>query len=676
VGDPPFAGSTAQAVLGKIIAGKRVSATEERASVPANVDGAIRKALEKLPADRFASAQDFVRALGDEHFRYGELATAGAGGAAAGPWNRLTMVTTALAALFAAAFGWARLRPESPGPVTVFSIRIPEDQFFDPTRGDFDLSSDVFVYRGVDDDGQSQLFARRLSGREATPIRETRNGWGPAISPNGEEVAFYVGSSIFVVSLQGGGLRTITEAASLFGTDVGWSPGGAWIYYTDSSEGLSRVPAGGGGAPQMVTEVDTAAGESRHVAVHVLPGGKAALYTAYSGAVGTIRTVDLETFGVKDLDAGQAGQHARYSAGYLLFQDEDYALWARPFDVERLEFTSEPMLLADGLLRGLYATSFAVSTDRLVYRTGAGQFVTPYWRERDGTANVIDPEWSFLGDLAYSNPVLSPDGTQLAISLVGDQGGYDIWVKQLDTGPRTPVTTDGAQNIRPIWSIDGQFLTFVSDRGSPADLWTKRADGGGPATLVLNRPAANIAEAVYSPDEEVLFFREGSNTAADIYAKRLPDGEVVAVLVTDALERTIDLSPDGRWLAYVSNRSNQEQVYVRSSSPDADSETGTQVSVNGGVEPIFAHNGRELFYRTLDDQLVAIQFTEDPTFTVSGRDTLFSMAGYLTSNGRPVYDVSPNDSSFVMLRIIDQAADTELIVWDNWAEALRERVPN
>ena len=114
VGEPPYPGATAQAVLGKIIAGKPVSATEQRPSIPAHVDAAVRKALEKLPADRFTSAQDLMRALGDEHFRYGELATVDAGGAAAGPWNRLSMAFAALASLFAVAFGWSLLRPSPP----------------------------------------------------------------------------------------------------------------------------------------------------------------------------------------------------------------------------------------------------------------------------------------------------------------------------------------------------------------------------------------------------------------------------------------------------------------------------------------------------------------------------------------------------------------------------------
>ena len=135
VGEPPYPGTTAQAVLGKIIAGKPVSVMEERPSVPENVDAAVRCALEKLPADRFTSAQDFVRALGDEHFRYGELAMAGAG-VGVGLWKRLTIATTATTLVFGLTLAWSLLRPDPPTPMTRVSVRVPEDQLIDPLRGD------------------------------------------------------------------------------------------------------------------------------------------------------------------------------------------------------------------------------------------------------------------------------------------------------------------------------------------------------------------------------------------------------------------------------------------------------------------------------------------------------------------------------------------------------------
>ena len=312
-GDPPYMGSTAQAVLGQIISGKPVSATEHRPSVPANVDAALRKALEKLPADRFASAQDFVRALGDEHFRYGELVAGVAGDFVPSIRKRLTIAFAALAALFAVAFGLLLLSPSPspPRPVTRVSVLIPEDQSFDPLRGNFDLSGDgsLMVYRGVGDEGQPQLWARRWDALNATPIRDTDNAQGPAISPDGQEVAFMVGGSvgesvIRIVPLQGGVSRTLTEQAYTIGSArPRWSPDSAWIFFTDASGGLSRLPSGGG-TPEIVTEVDTAAGDGTHWFLDVLPGGSAVYTVSGPGNVPRIQAVDVNTGEVKDLTTG------------------------------------------------------------------------------------------------------------------------------------------------------------------------------------------------------------------------------------------------------------------------------------------------------------------------------------------------------------------------------------
>ena len=688
VGEPPYPGATAQAVLGKIIAGKPVSATEQRPSIPANVDSAVRKALEKLPADRFASAQDFVRALGDEHFRYGELATAGAGGAA-GPWNRLSVGlagVAAFAAVFALSFAWLLLRPEPadpPRPVTRVSVNIPEDQFFNSVRGDLDLSADgsLLVYLGVGDAGTSQLWARRLDALDATPIRDTEGALRPAISPDGQEVAFTVGGSIRVVPLQGGVSRTLTDLTGQGGGLPRWSPDGAWIYFRGTSAGLSRLPSGGGAA-EIITEVDTAAGDAAHLYVDVLPGNHAVYTVRGPEKDPRIQTVDIETGEIKDLTTGR---YPRYSnTGYLLFQDAtETTLLAAPFDVERLELTGAPLPLADELLPvgstalGLNPGNFAISqTGRLVYRIGGstGVFVNPVWVERDGLAREIHSGWRVQGDVTFSSLALSPDGTRLAISIPGPEGASDLWVKQLDTGPMPRLTFEGTENIRPTWSLDGQSLTFVSNRAGQEGLWTKRADGSGTAELVLDREV-EIWEGLYSSDGTWLVFRDGPTLAADIYAIRPGvDSVAVPLEVTEFQERSISLSPNDRWLAYVSNNTGRDEVYVR---PFPDAGSGlVQVSTDGGREPVWAHSGRELFYRNGANEMVAVQFTEAPTFATVREDMLFPMDDYLTSNGRPQYDVSPDDQRFVMLRIDAEFGYTELILVENWFEELRQRMGN
>ncbi len=682
VGEAPYLGNTAQAVLGKIIAGKPVSATEQRASVPANVDAALRCALEKLPADRFTSAQEFAQALGNEHYRYGESGV-GAGGPVSA-WNRLSLGLAAVAAVYTLGFGWALFGPEAPAPplpVTRVSVSIPEDQFFHPSRGDIELSDDgsLLIYRGVGGQGQPQLWLRRWDALDATPIRDTDQATYPELSPDGLEVALIAGTSVRVVPLQGGVSRTLIDVAGLVCCTT-WSPDGAWVYYADGGIGLRRVPAGGGD-PETVVEVNTAAGDLYNYLVDVLPGAKGAVFTVRASGVDRIQAVDLETGEVTDLTAGT---NPRYSpTGHLLFVDEDATLLAAPFDVESLELTGAAVPLAEGLiLQGDGVAFFTVSeTGKLLYRTGGvGGLLAPVWVDRDGTAREIDLGWRGLGNPTFSSLTLSPDGGRLALSLLdAERGAFDLWVKQLDSGPLSRVTFEGNVNYRATWSPDGRSLTYLSDRdqlGVASDLWTKRADGGGIATMILHRETT-LAEGMYSPDGEWLVFRQGDTRvgSGDIYAMRPGvDSTIVSLVATEFLDFSAVLSPDGRWMAYVSSVTGQNEVYV---SPFPDVGSGRQlVSTAGGVEPRWAHSGRELFYRTGANELVAAQVTADETFVVGQQDVLFSLANYLPGNGHPQYDVSPDDQRFVMLRINDLAADTELILVENWAEALRERAGN
>ena len=681
-GQPPFSASTAQAVLVKILTTDAPSITSERRTVPPNVGAALAQALEKLPADRFTSAAEFAAALADESFTYRARTSVTATPAAqlpgevTRPWNRLTIAMTTLAAVLTLTLGWFLLRPESPRPVTRVSVHIPEDQFFHPSRGDLDLSADgsLIVYRGVGDDGQPQLWARRWNALDATPIRGTGGGSLPAISPDGQEVAFSEGGSIRVVPLQGGVSRTLAEAREI--CCAAWSSDGAWVYYSEPTAGLRRVPAGGG-SPEIVTEVDTGAGDQINVLLDALPDGRGVVFTTLGRGGFRIQAVDVETGEVKDLTPGT---FPRYSpTGHLLFIDDAATLLAAPFDVESLELTGAAVPVAEGLavlVSGL--GFFAVSqTGTLVYRTGAAVFAsgTPVWVERDGTAREIDPGWTVGTEATSSSLALSPNGDRLAISIQNPEGVADLWVKQLDTGPLSRLTFEGA-NIRARWSPEGQSLTFLSNRAGNYDVWTKRADGSDTAELVLDREVP-LQEAVYSPDRTWLVFREGVNQAADIYAVQLPmDSAVVPLEVTEFQERAFSLSPDGRWLAFVSNRSGPNEVFVRPF-PEAGVSL-QQVSTNGGREPVWAHSGRELFCVNGTSELVAVQVSTDAAFTLGQQEVLFSVAGYMRNPAYALYDVTPDDQRFVLLRIGDRenAAASELILVVNWFGELKERVEN
>ena len=674
VGEPPYPGTTAQAVLGKIIAGEPVSAAEHRTSVPENVDAAFRCALEKLPADRFTSAQEFVRALADPGFRYGELAVAGIAGAAVGPWKQLTMTFAALFAVATLTAGWALLRPDPPKLTQRFSLARDEGQI--PSEW-LSVSPDgsTMVLRYPNEDGEMQLWLRRFDGDLApTPIPGTEGeSWDPIISPNGEEVAFVQDGRLMVAPLRGGLLRTLADSVACC---MRWGPDG-FIYYEDASRGISRVPVTSvGGVGEPVIQREESDGNLAYF--QVLPDGEVAVFTVWAPTA-RIEAMRLDTRERKVVVTGGVWAYVT-STGHLVFGTEEGQILAAPFDSEAMELTGPAVPLIEGVyIRvGNRDPSFSLSeSGTLAYwRGGPSTSFAPVWVERNGVAREINPGWRVAGAANRSSFALSPDGAHLAISILDSEDRYDLWVTQLDTGPLSRLTFEGLENFRATWSPDGEWLTFVSNREGNYDVWTKRADGSGTAELVLDREA-QLWEGLYSQDGTWLVFREGANQAADVYAMRLGmDSVAVPLEVTEFQERSLSLSPDGRWLAYVSNRSGRDEVYVRPF-PDAGASL-QQVSADGGVEPVWAHSGRELFYRNGANELVAVQVTGDPTFMPGQQDVLFSMADYLTSNGHPMYDVSPDDQRFVMLRIEDEdvESDTEFILVTNWFEELKERVGN
>ena len=669
VGEPPHTGSTPQAILGKVIGGEVPSVTKQRASFPQNVDAATRRALEPVPADRFTRARDFAGALADPGFRHGEL-----GGAApashAGPWNRLSVFTATSTLVLASGLGWALLGPEPPVPVTRVSVHAPGGQTYD---GGLELSPDgsLLVYGGIDAEGGTyRLWMRPWNSLDTTPIEGSAGAIFPAISPDGQEIAFCSPGGVRVVSLHGGEPRTLAQGA-LGGT--AWSEDGAWIYFADVYNGLKRVPAAGGPV-EVITVVDTAAGEGGHADPRILPNDKGLLFAIGTPDGGKISVVDLETGEVKSLISGAS---PRYSpTGHLLFIDDAGTLLAAPFDAKKLEITGAAVALAEGLAmanppRGWHAIS---ETGTLVYLSGGlGDHLTPVWVARDGTAVEIDPDWRTTG--LVSSVALSPDGDRLAVSIQDPAATYDLWVKRLDEGPLSRLTFEGSVNRRAAWSPDGQWLTFLSNRAGQGDLWTQRADGSGSPEVLLDREAT-VSEAFYSPDGTWLVFREIRNDTriGDIFAiGPAMDSIPVPIVVRSGFNaHSPSLSPDGRWLAYVSDESGREEVYVK---PFPDADTGQWlVSRTGGTEPIWAHSGRELFYRNSQDELVAIQVRADSSFAWDREDVLFSASDYLAGNGHPLYDVSPDDDRFVMLRASGEGP-WELILVQNFFQELKRLVP-
>jgi len=554
VGEPPYTGSTPQAILGKIITAEPVSATRQRGSVPPNVDHAIRKALEKVPADRFTSASEFARALADPDYRYG----AGAIGSAAlsGPWKRLSIVLAAVAALFALVSGWlirVGMQPESRG-VARFNITPAEAQRqVRPYRGvDIAISPDGsrMVYVGVAADEGTQLWQRRLEDLEPVPIPGTEGALSPDFSPDGQSIVFTAEGAIRTLALAGG--RAVTIATQ--GGGPCWGPDG--VIYFSRGNIIYRV-SGTGGQPEAVTEAVT---NTLHRYVDALPDERGLLLTVSIGppAQSRIAVVGAEGGDVREI---LTGTMARYSAtGHVVYVTARGTLMAAPFDLRRLEVTGPPVALLENVaVEPSSAAQFALSdSGTLVYATGAGTPAELVWVSRAGLAQPVDPTWT--GE--FGSPALSPDGRRLAVSVQGETS-MDIWVKQLDRGPSTRVTFDGGRNDYPSWTPDGASLSFTSNRAGPSfDLWTKRADGTTDPVLELDREWA-LAEALWSPDGEWFLHRSSTNErgAGDIVMHRRGENSTpIPLVATGFTELAPAISPDGRWMAYSSNETGRSEI--------------------------------------------------------------------------------------------------------------------
>jgi serine/threonine-protein kinase len=368
------------------------------------------------------------------------------------------------------------------------------------------------------------------------------------------------------------------------------------------------------------------------------------------------------------------GTMARYAAsGHVVYATADGTLMAAPFDLKRLEVTGPSVGLLEGVeVKFNSASQFTLSeTGTLLYKTGAAGQRELVWVSRAGVVEPVDPAWQ--GGFLF--PALSPDGTRLAVT-VQDSESQDVWVKQLDRGPSLKLTFEGGRNDYPTWTPDGRSVTFFSDRAGGWDLWTKRADGSGEAVLELDRERG-VPEARWSPDRQWLVYRTSvlDPGAGDILALRPgQDTEPVALVATEFHEGQPALSPDGSWMAYTSNETGRDEVYVV---PFPNVGEGKWVVSNGGgTEPLWSRSGRELFYRNGQGDMVGVQVETEPTFSAGQSSVLFSATEFRSSPARPQYDVTPDSERFIMISQLGGDVAGELLLVQNFFEELKRLVPN
>jgi serine/threonine-protein kinase len=663
-----------QAVIAAVVTKEPERLSVRRKSVPPNIDAAVHKALAKLPADRFASADAFVRAISDP--------TSGAATAAMNAYapatsttpaprsRRTTILAAALLVLLlaVAASGWLRPREATFLNRYALFLRPNENVASTAVGGHVAISHDgrkiIYMSRG---EGTTRLMVKSADQLSPTAIPGTDGASSPFFSPDDRQVGFIKdGRKVLITSLEGGSPLTLTDSANTTAGDWG---GDGYVYF-ETETGLARIRSSGG----HIERIYTFAKDGHEIGAEwpvVLPGSKGLLFRRRREGQGA---ADYEIMALA-LPNGTAhvvtrGVYANYArSGHLIVVTADGKLLGIPFDVKKLETTGPPIALYEGLETNPFGAGISISDGgTLVYPTASQSSLREVvWVTRDGVMSRVDSAWKLDGTITDLS--LSPNGRALAITLANN-GSSAIWVKQLPTGPFSRLTFGDTAALRPTWMKDGNELLYLGDRGDGAgNVYMKRADGVGASKLVM-KPRLGMSQVFQSPDGQWMILRSAvaESGNGDIFAAHIGDSALVPLVTTPARDGFPALSPDGKFLAYSSDESGTFEVYVRPFPNVA--EARWQVSTAGGRSPLWSHSGKELFFRNNHNDLVSAQIATSPSFTVVSQKALFPLTGLAFGSEIQPYVVSLDDKRFLMMRETAAAEAGLLIVNEHFIDEL------
>jgi serine/threonine-protein kinase len=568
-----------------------------------------------------------------------------------------------------------------------------------PTRTSVALSPDgsYLVYAATTDDARGfeeysqrgQLFLRHLDQPRARPIPGTGRGGMPFVSPDGKWIGFCShlaegGYAIKMIAATGGEPKTILENVRLpYGAS--WRDGGSIIYSDRTSGGLSQASATRGSAPEQVTTVNGERGETSHRVPHVLPGGKAVLFTVFKGASWDRTEIALHAF-----DSGQHtvllehGADARYvPTGHLVFVRRG-VLMAVKFDLKKLKVTGEPVRVLEDVMQAVFSSGIGHNSGAGQYSiSGSGSLAYVTGGEHpelnrsllsvgmDGQSRVlaIAP-----GEYRYLRQ--SPDGRRLVFTK-GRSGEMDIWVYDLHNQTERRLTFEGGDRA-PVWSPDGTRIAFSSNRHSPViNLFWMNVDGSELERLTTSDRSERPSS--WSVNGVLAFVQLSVAGREDIWVLPLDEGRDPRPFVATPLRESWPaFSPDGKWLAYASNETDRWEIYVR---PYPGPGAPRRVSIDGGRAPVWSRDGREIFYRAPDAgggygrRMMVVDVTADHTFAAGKPRQLFEVESCNTEFVRS-FDVTPS-GEFVMVTPGDQQPQpvTEINLILNWFEELKRLSP-
>jgi Tol biopolymer transport system component len=661
-GKKAFSGQSQASLITSIMGSDPPPISSIQPMVPASLDRIVKGCLAKEPEHRWSTAHDVML----------QLQWIAEGGSLAGvpapvvarrkSREKLSWAVAAAAILAAAAFAWgyARRAPK-PAPVMRFDIAPPMNvTAIDVPR----LSPDgkFLAFDAIDLEGKVRIWVRPLSALEAQPLSGTDGGVRPFWSPDSRFIGFMADGALKKIEVSGGPPTKICDAPG--GSDGTWSPEGVILFDGTGNDPIHRVSASGGTKAAAVA-LDPAKKETSVGWPEFLPDGKHYLYLV------TGEKPEDNAYWIGSIDSDKrtrlmpAQTAVTYSPpGYLLFA-RDRTLVAQPFDAKAMKTTGDPIPLAEKVgTDNVGLALFSVSRNGvLAYRTGeaGGRLL---WRDRSGR------DLETVGDPAnYGNPALSPSGDRVAFSRTDEKSARsDVWTRDLARGVTSRFSLGSGNNIRPLWSPDGATIIFSSDRDGVPNLYSKSTQGQSEEKLLLKTEVPAFASS-WSPDGRYIAYATlDPKTNWDLWA--LPtfgDRKPIPILVSPFEELNAMFTPDGRFIAYSSTESGRPEVYVQTF-PEG---TGRwQISNTGGVDPSWRGDGKELFYRTPDQKLMAVEIRAAGNDVQVGVPRALFPISLRGGNARNKYTPSADGQRFLIDAPLGRESLSPTTVVLNWPESL------
>jgi serine/threonine protein kinase/Tol biopolymer transport system component len=531
------------------------------------------------------------------------------------------------------------------------------------------------VYVAIDNSDRQRLYLRAMDSLAGRPISGTEGASGPFFSPDGQWIGFFAEGKLKKVQIRGGLSLVLDDVVGAVSTGGSWGSDDSIVFAPTGTNPLFKVSAAGGARQPLTTFKGS---ELSHRWPQFLPGGKALLFT-----VANLGAPDDSRIELQRLDTDErkilvrSGTDGRYSpTGHLVYYRAG-TLMAAPFDLGRLEVIGTPVPVLEGVMSstaGTGAGQFSFSNSgSLLYVAGSAHAqanLNLAWVDRKGAAQPLPAPAR-----PYSYPYLSPDGRLVAVQI-----GNDIWIYDLNRDTLTRLTFEG-RNILPSWTPDGKRVVYSSDKNGTQSLSWRLADGSGPEERLFTGPGLPRPGSFTPDGRSLLYVATDPKTVQDIWVLPLEGGEARkphVFLQSPFGEFTPFLSPDGRWVAYLSNESGRPEVYVR---PFPGPGGKWQISTEGGIGLKWSPKGNELFYRTgpANEKVMVVDIQTQPTFSAGKPRLLFEApkAAVPPLGGTAAdYSVSPDGQRFLMVRTQEQPqTSTQINVVLNWFEELKQRVP-